>query len=158
VTFDYAQQLWTMGHLERTAWLDMGRNAFPVATDRAESLLYYHEFGHDDDRDPMPAYIDSADIDISGGDSYLFMRRFMPDVLFRGDAPRQEIGVTIYGRSSPSERKKPLARLQVMPHTGQQFVRVRERQISFRFESFGAGTGWRLGTIRADWQPDGMRR
>lgn len=158
VMYNYAEQLWSMGKMDRTAWLDMGRNSYPVATDRTNRLIYYHEFGDDANGAPMGAWIDSADIDINGGDSYLFMRRFMPDVLFRGAGESQEIGVTIFGRSAPLEPKRALARLQVTPHTGQQYVRVRERQISFRFESFGSGIGWRLGTIRADWQPDGRRR
>lgn len=157
VVYNYAENLWSMGSLERTAWLDMGRNNYPVATDRTNSLLYYHEYGTDDNGQPMPCYIDSADIDSGGGDHYLFMSRFIPDVLFRGDAQQQSVGVTIYGRSAPLKPKQTLAQLQVTQYTGQQYIRVRERQISFRFESSALGTGWRLGTIRTDLQPDGRR-
>lgn len=157
VIYNYAEQLWSIGKLDRTAWLDMGRNSFPVATDRLTKHIFYHEYGDDADGVPMGAYIDSADMDLNGGDSYIFMRRFMPDVFFRGAGDQQEIGVTIFGRGAPHEPKRALARLQVTPHTGQQYIRFRERQISFRMESFGPGIGWRLGTIRMDWQPDGRR-
>lgn len=158
VTYNYAEQLWSMGKFDRTAWLDMGRNNHPVATDRVNRRLYYHEVGDDADGAPMTNYIDSADIDLNGGESYVFLSRFLPDVQFRGvNGGGQTVGVTIFGRSAPLEPKKPLARMQVTPHTGLQFCRVRERQISFRIESEALGTSWRLGTIRADLQPDGRR-
>lgn len=157
VIYNYAEQLWSVGSLCRTAWLDMGRNNYPVATHKGPNKIYYHDYGDDADGSPMGAYIDSADMDLNGGDSYIFMRRFIPDVFFRGSGTEQEIGVTIYGRGAPLEPKRALARLQVTPHTGQQYIRFRERQISFRMESLGLGIGWRLGTIRMDWQPDGRR-
>jgi hypothetical protein len=158
VSYNYSEQLWSMGSLCRTAWLDMGRNSYPVATDVANHLLYYHEYGDDANGQPMPNYIDSADIDIGGGDHYLFMSRLIPDVAFRGKGGNtQEVGITIYGRSAPHLPKTTLAQLQVTPYTGAQYIRVRERQISFRIESNTLGTGWRFGTPRVDWQPDGRR-
>jgi hypothetical protein len=157
VTYNYAEQLWSIGKLDRTAWLDLGRNSYPVATDRLTRHIFYHEFGDDANGSPLASYIDSADMDLNGGDSFIFMRRFMPDVLFRGVGDQQEVGVTIYGRSAPLGERKVVARLQLTPHTGQQYIRFRDRQISFRIESSGLGTSWRLGTLRMDWQPDGRR-
>jgi hypothetical protein len=158
VFYNYVEQVWSVGRLERTAWLEMGRGRFPVATDRQNHLVYYHEFGDDDNGAPLAAWIDSADIDAAGGDHYMYLQRFVPDVYFRGAAgTNQSLGVTIFGRSEPLKQKTTWAQLQVTPMTGQQFIRVRDRQISFRFQSDGRGTGWRLGTIRADWQPDGRR-
>lgn len=158
VIYNYGEQLWSVGRLERTAWLDMGRNNYPVATDRLNSFIYYHEYGCDADGAPLPAWIDSADIDASGGDHYLYLQRFVPDVQFRGCATcNQSLGVTIFGRSEPLRPKSTRAMLTVTPVTGQQYIRVRDRQISFRFESDALGMGWRLGTIRADWQQDGRR-
>jgi hypothetical protein len=79
-------------------------------------------------------------------------------VAFRGDTGSQQaLGVTIFGRSAPLQPKAALAQLTVTTMTGQQYIRLRERQISFRFQSDALGVGWRLGTIRADWQPDGRR-
>lgn len=158
VTYNYAEQLWTMGTMERTAWLDMGRSSYPIACDRQNGLLYYHEYGDDANGQPMSNYIDSADIDAGGGDHYMFLSRFIPDVLFRGAAGQnQSVGVTIFGRPAPLEPKVTMAQLQVTPFTGQQYIRVRDRQISFRIESTALGVGWRLGTVRADWQADGKR-
>jgi hypothetical protein len=156
VTYNYAEQVWSMGMLERTAWLDMGRSSYPVATDRVNSLIYYHEYGTDANGQPMAAFIDSADMDAGGGDHYLFLSRFIPDVMFRGTG-QQSVGVTIYGRPAPLKPKETLTQIEVTPYTGLQQIRCRERQISFRIQSSSLGTGWRLGTIRADLQPDGRR-
>lgn len=158
VSYNYVDQVWTVGAIQRTAWLEMGKGFHPVATDLENHLIYYHEYGSDADGKPLPAWIDSADIDIDGGDHKLYMQRFIPDVYFRGNAgTAQTLSVTIQGRSEPLQPKQTWAELTVTPMTGQQFVRVRDRQVSFRFSSNGLGVGWRLGTIRADWQPDGRR-
>lgn len=158
VTFNYVDQVWTVGMMQRTAWLEMGRGNYPVATDLDNHLIYSHEYGSDANGKPLPAYIESADIDLNGGDSKLYMQRFIPDVFFRGDAGTQQtLQVTIQGRNEPLQPKKTWAELTVTPMTRQQFIRVRDRQVSFRFSSQGLGVGWRLGTIRADWQQDGRR-
>jgi hypothetical protein len=159
VTYNYVDQVWAMGTLERTAWLDMGRANYPIATDRSYSLLYYHEYGDDANFQPMPAWIDSADIDAEGGEHYLLIQRLIPDVAFRGVAPLQDqsVGLTIYGRSAPNKPKVVMAQLTITPYTAEQYIRVRERQISFRLESFHKGVSWRMGTLRTDMQPDGRR-
>jgi hypothetical protein len=157
VTFNYLDQIWTHGLLERTAWLDMGRANYPVATDRQTGLLYFHEYGDDANGQALPAFIDSADIDLDGGDHYLFMSRFIPDIFFRGSSQQQAVGVTIFGRSAPAKPKQVVAHIQVTPYSAEQYIRVRERQISFRIESTDLGVGWRMGTLRTDMQPDGRR-
>lgn len=157
VIYNYAEQVWSMGSIERTAWLDMGRDSYPLATDRKNQRLYYQELGDDADGDPLPAYIESADIDLDGGQHYLFVRRLIPDVLFRGASQTQAVGITVLARPAPGKPKQVAARLEVTPMTGEQYLRVRERQLSFRIESDALGVGWRLGTLRADMQPDGLR-
>lgn len=158
VAYNYVDQLWTFGKMQRTAYLEMGRADYPVATDLDNHLIYYHEYGDDANGAPLPAWIDTADLDADGGDHFLYMQRLVPDVFFRGNAGTQQtLGVTIYGRNEPLQPKSIRAELTVTPMTGQQFVRLRARQVSFRFWSHGLGVGWRLGTIRADWQVDGRR-
>ena len=41
--------------------------------------------------------------------------------------------------------------------TGQVFLRVRGRQMTFKIESTGEGVAWKLGTPRLDMRPDGRR-
>ena len=157
VTFNYKDQIWTIGALERTAWLDMGRASYPVATDRLNQLLYYHEFTNDDNGNPLPAYIESSDLDLNGGDHFLLLQRLIPDVLFRGDGPAQTAGISVLTRDNSQQPKEVAAQLTVTPTSGLEFLRLRARQISFRIESDGLGVGWRLGMLRSDLQPDGRR-
>ena len=84
VIYNYVDQVWSIGRLERTAWLDLGRSAYPIAAMRQTHLLYYHEFGEDADGEVLPAYIESSDTDVNGGDHFLFLGRMIPDVQFRG--------------------------------------------------------------------------
>lgn len=157
--YNYGEQTWTIGQLQRTSWLDMGRANYPIATDRDYGRLYYHEYGDDADGQPLVSWIESADVDSNGGDHYLFLSRLIPDVLFRGTAPlaQQSVGLTVLSRPTPGAQKQISAVLTVAQNTGQQYIRVRERQISFRIESDALGVSWRLGTLRTDLQPDGMR-
>lgn len=158
VAYNYIDQLWTVGKMQRTTWLERGPGNYPMATDLDNHLIYYHEYGDDANGAALPAWIESADLDIDGGDHFLYMQRFVPDVFFRGSAgTEQTLGVTISGRDEPLQPKSVRAELTVTPMTGQEFVRLRARQVSFRFWSQDEGVGWRLGTIRADWQPDGKR-
>jgi|SRR5215471_345422 len=159
VLYNYIDQVWSKGTIERTAWLDMGRASYPVASDRGPSLLYYHEFGTDANGAPLPAWIESADLDSDGGEHYLFISRLIPDVQFRGSAAAedQSVGLSILGRGDTQAPKQVLSRVNVTPNTGLETIRARERQISVRLESTAAGVSWRWGTMRTDMRPDGRK-
>ena len=105
----------------------------------------------------MVAWIESADIDADGGDHFLFLSRLLPDVLFRGTAPQESVGISILTRSAPGKPKQTAAQFTITPDTGLLTTRLRDRQISFRIQSDALGIGWRLGTLRTDLQPDGKR-
>jgi hypothetical protein len=157
VIYNYVDQTWSIGALERTAWLDMGRSSYPIAASAIQHLLYYHELGDDDDGNPMPAYVESSDLDANGGDHFLFLGRMLPDVAFRGSSATQTVGITVLKRNGALGPKEVASRFMVTPNTQQAFIRVRARQISVRVESDALGVGWRLGTLRGDLQPDGQR-
>ena len=158
VIYNYGEQLWSVGMIDRTAWLDMGRANHPVATDRANSLIYYHEYGDDANGQPLLRLDRLRRHRRLGRRSLSVPAALRPRRgLSRHAGQNQALGVTIFGRSAPLQPKSTLAVLTVTPITGQQYLRLRERQIYFRFQSDGLGVGWRLGTIRADWQQDGRR-
>ena len=157
VIYNYVDQNWSIGQLERTAWIDMGRSAYPIAASAGSRLLYYHELGTDSDGLPMPAYVESSDMDEGGGDHFLFLGRLLPDVQFRGTGETQTVGISVLKRNGALGLKDVAARVTVTPQTEQSHIRVRGRQISFRVESDHLGVGWRLGNLRADLQVDGKR-
>jgi len=153
--YNYVENVWSIGTLERTCWLDIGWSAYPMAT--AQGRLYFHEYGFNAGEDPMPAWVQSSDVDLDDGDSFMFVRKLIPDVHFRGDAQEQALGLTLKMRSAPGGSYVNDARYQVTPLTRTCWMRARGRQVALRAESNSLGTAWRLGVQRFDLQPDGKR-
>jgi hypothetical protein len=93
VVFNYLENIWYYGQLERTAWLDSGvfNNPVGLANDvNGNGWVYQHENGTDDGQPlgapplPITSFIQSADVDIDDGDKYMLVRRIIPDINFRG--------------------------------------------------------------------------
>ena len=64
VTYNYEENVWMIGELSRTAWLDEGIFANPKAT--SSNYLFDHELGNDDDGNAMTnVFIESSDFDLS---------------------------------------------------------------------------------------------
>ena len=88
VIYNYSENIWYYGQLERTAWVDAGVIDYPLAA--KNGWIYEHEKGRDDgqplDAPPLPieSYIQSADVDIDDGDKFMLIRRIIPDVNFNG--------------------------------------------------------------------------
>ena len=171
VTYNYSEQVWTIGSLARTAWIDRGINAFPIAAG-LDGYLYEHEVGNDDGStmpvSPISAYIEASPIDIQDGDSYAFVRRLIPDMTFAGtDSGAGDVSVNMvlkaqnfpgsnfsYSNSSSVTRS---ATVPVEQYTDQAHVRLRGRSIALRVESDTVGVRWRVGMPRIDIRPDGRR-
>jgi len=159
VTFDYAENLWSIGTLERGAWNDYGTGTAPLAasviTSSNANYLYEHETGHDDDGSAMTAYIESGDLEINDGESFMFVNRIIPDFTFSGADP--EVNLTLKGRNFPLQSTSTLASATVNQSTTESHVRARARHPVLRIESSGTGYGWRLGTLRFQIRQDGRR-
>ena len=96
VVYNYIEQLWYYGTMERTAWIDASVfSDVPLATDYSGRLLN-HETGCDDDAtgtpQPINSYITSSEFDIEDGHNFSFIWRVLPDITFSGSttvAPAQ---------------------------------------------------------------------
>ena len=183
VIYNYADNLWYYGSLNRTAWVDAGIFNYPLATH--DGYVYTHENGNDDGQPlgappvGMTSFIQSADVDIEDGDKYMLIRRVIPDVNFTNSeisnpvtgAPiTPEATITVGVRNFPgaassttnasgvsSARAVVTASATINQYTNQVFIRARGRQMNFRIESSGVGTQWQLGMPRIDARPDGTR-
>jgi len=86
VIYNYQDQIWYYGSLERTAWIDATIADHPTGLN--DGWMYSHEKGNDDGQPlgaapvGISAYIQSADIDIGDGDQFMLTRRIIPDVDF----------------------------------------------------------------------------
>jgi len=153
VTFNYAENAWSIGTMDRTAWLDREIYTLPLAI-KSTGEVYEHETGSTDDGSSIPTYIQSADFDLGEGDTLFLMTRFIPDaVQGAGD-----IEVTFNARDYPSNTPVPHGPFTVKANTDKVDTRVRARQMNIKVSSdTSAGSTWKLGTPRIDLITAGRR-
>ena len=161
VTFNYAENVWSVGTLVRGTWIEAGTRDYPLAasviTSDDNNYIYRHETGYDDDGSAMTAYIESGDVELDEGGRFMFMSRMIPDFRFSGDTGSASMDVTIKGKRFPLESLSTLATATVTSSTEQNFLRTRARESVVRVESSGLGYGWRLGDLRFEMRQDGRR-
>ena len=172
VVYNYLEQSWYYGTMDRTAWMDRGINDNPVAAG-TDNFLYSHEFGLDDGStspaSAIPAYIESSQLDIGDGDKYVFIRRLLPDLTFDGStASSPTASFTLKTRNFPGgaydnsdastvTQSAGATTTTVERFTDQVHVRLRGRSFALRVGSSGLAVQWRLGSPRVDIRPDGKR-
>ena len=170
VIYNYEENHWSIGNLVRYSWLDAGIEDQPIAgvTTSNTQCLFNHEVGFDDYQDPMTGvFIESADLDISEGENFAFVKRIIPDVAFvksSGLTNTPAMNIVVKRRDFPNESLTTDSTTQVTESSTLSNVRSRARQVVLRFESDDDGTTdnqlgykWRLGSTRLDLQPSGRR-
>jgi hypothetical protein len=169
VTFNYEEQVWSIGQLTRTAWIDEGIFSSPMATYSTSDVgyLYDQETGNDADGSPMDSvYIESSDFDIDpAGEDFQQVRRIIPDIKFTGDGGTgQTINIVLKNRNFPGESLSTNSTNTCTSSTTQINTRLRARQAALRIESDDdgstssrTGVGFRVGAMRMDIRPSGKR-
>lgn len=173
VVYNYMDDIWYYGTMDRSAWLDSPLNDFPLAATSANNLVE-HEVGNDDGTDantqPINAYIESGQFGIESGTSFTFIDKIIPDVSFVGsNSGGPAVTMSLLGSSEPgAANNNPLSeggnssgtvlsQDTVEQYTEQLDTRVRGRQLAIKIESTEAGVAWQLGTPRLNMRPDGRR-
>ena len=162
VSYNYAENLWAVGTLNRGAWIGYSKNSNPIASSvntgvTDANYLYNHETGFDDDGSAMTAFVESGDLEIGEGDRFMMISRIVPDFKFSGLASDASVDFTIKGSNFPLETPTSQATATVTSRTTQSNIRTRARHAVLRIESSGSGYGWRLGDLRFDMRQDGRR-
>ena len=161
VTYNYEENSWAIGQLSRTAWVDEGIFANPIAAGKSSSTpyLYSHEIGNDDDGSAMTSvYIQSGDFDLGDGEDFQFIKRMIPDVKFTGSGGSgQAISAVLKVRNYPGDSFTTDQTTSFTGSTTKIDMRARGRQAALRFEAEDSGVGFRLGRNRLDMQPNGKR-
>ena len=169
VTYNYEENLWMIGELSRTCWIDEGIFSDPKATSSTNNIgyLFNHETGNDDDNTAMTnVFIESADFDLGEGDMYQSISRIIPDIKFTGSgdtgADGQTLNIVLKRRNFPGEELTTAVTSACTSITTKIDTRVRGRQAVLRVQSNDTNTndvgmGFRLGATRIDIKPDGMR-
>lgn len=151
VIYNYLEDLWYDGWLERSTWENPSIFSKPFATSN-DGILYVHEEGKNDDSLPMESYITSGMFDIDNGDRILFVDRFIPDF--------EQVGML---QMEFSTRKYPqstevFTKTYNIPGTkGMINVRCRGRQGSITISSNTTDGDFIIGKPRIAIQDDGGR-
>lgn len=172
VTFNYLENVWSIGTMARTAWADLSAYPKPIATKYYEdgtqatistiygltagrAIVYSQETGTNDNGVALENHLASGYFDIGDGDNMMFMKRFIPD--FKNQVG--DLTVRILLRPYPQSTAVPssLDPYIISPTTDKVDTRARGRQISLRIENDELDSHWRFGTLRVDIQPDGLR-
>ena len=184
VVYNYLDQTWYYGGMNRSSWLYSPLRQTPIATPYGQTstganyggLLVYHENGVDDGvtnpPSPINSYVQSSDFDIGDGNNFGFVWRCVPDINFTGSTvnqpsvkmtflPRQFSG-SMYGVSNDptvaSTQDYTLKREYIIQQfTPQVYIRARGRQMAMIIGSDAVGVAWQSGSNRLDIRPDGRR-
>ena len=168
VIYNYADQIWYHGSMERTAWLDRSALSNPIAAS-TDGYLYSHEDGMNDGSvNPaigIDAFIESSQQDLGDGDNYFFATRVIPDITFRNSTGTPNATFTIQAREFPGGNYNTndagtvtqTASAPVEQFTNQFFIRLRGRSFTLKIESNELNTQWRMGSPRIEVRTDGRR-
>jgi hypothetical protein len=171
VVYNYLEQSWYVGTLNRTTWVDRGVFQNPLATEyltntaanatptviglsNGVSNYYQQEFGTDADGSAMESFIQSGDFNIDeGGEQLMRIARFIPD--FRDQTG--DLDVTWSFKNYPYGNVISQTALTVQTTDTKKDMRGRGRQANFKITSNESGGNFKMGTFTMDVYPDGGR-
>jgi hypothetical protein len=174
VIFNYADQVWSVGTMDRTTWFDRGVYANPYATEylpnsvtnvtptivaglsNGVSAIFKQEDGNNGNGAAITSFVQSADFDISDEQAGVVMavRKFIPD--FKNQTGN--VNIIMQYRNYPTGSASSNSSNSLIETTTTYVdVRGRGRTANVKFISDTTDSTWRFGTFRLDLQPDGRR-
>jgi hypothetical protein len=155
VTYNYAENAWTVGTMDRTVWNDsFGAKTEPFAFD-PDGYLYNHETGTSDNGAAMTSFIEGSPREITADGTELYMvDKVVPDVTMSANT---NLFLYMNTRKYPNATETTKGPFTITSSTEKVSTRAKGRQIALKFESTGATDEWTLGDFRANVRGDGMR-
>ena len=155
VTFNYAEQAWTVGTMDRTVWLDsFGAKLVPFAFD-PDGFLYNHETGTSADGAAMNSFIEGSPREISANGETLYMvDQVVPDVTMSANT---SLDLYMNTRKYPNSTETVKGPFTITSSTDKLSTRAKGRQIALKFQSTGTTDEWTLGDFRVNSRQDGLR-
>ena len=154
VIYNYIDNNWSIGTLDRTAWVDSNIFANPLTVDN-NGLQYNQESGNDAAGSAITAFVETGFFNgDANGDSVYFMNRIIPDVTYTAGS---NIKFTLKSKIFPQDSEITKGPFTISSTDQRLDMRARGRSFQARYESTATGVGWRLGTWRAEGRQDGSR-
>ena len=182
VTYNYLENVWSIGSLSRTTYYDKTVYDNPYATEFVEtgiptfpviqgvtningaSTLYAHEKGNNQVNSSaitaIVGSIQSGDFEVNDpqmgtGEFFIKVRRFIPD--FRALNGNARVTINLKDFPSDAEASSSLGPFTISKTTQKVDTRARARAANLKIENTTTNESWRYGTFKADVQPDGRR-
>jgi len=155
VTFNYAEQAWTVGTMDRTVWSDsFGAKLVPFAFD-PDGFLYNHETGTSADGAAMNSFIEGSPREISAeGETLYMVDQVVPDVTMSANT---SLDLYMNTRKYPNATETVKGPFTITSSTDKLSTRAKGRQIALKFQSTGTTDEWTLGDFRVNSRQDGLR-
>jgi len=170
VIYNYLENSWYFGTMDRSTYQDNGVEFNPLATEylstsnattistingltEGRSLIYAQESGVNADGAALPAFIQSGDGDIADGETFSFINKVIPD--FQDQTGNTVITLSV--KDYPNDTATVGETLTVNNTTRFVNTRIRGRQSNIKIENTAVGDNWRFGTLRVNIKQDGKR-
>lgn len=140
--YNYGNNTSYDGSLQRTTWTDKALDARPIAYD-STGHLYVHEQGRNNNGSAMLSYVKTGQIDVSNGDDFLFVDKYIPDGILEGT-----MSVTLYARKYVNSSQVSTKTYTIPQGTEKVDVRSRGRLLEVKIESNTANGYYKLGKIK----------
>tara|TARA_R110000868_G_scaffold159518_1_gene388470 strand:- start:272 stop:1744 length:1473 start_codon:yes stop_codon:yes gene_type:complete len=145
VSYNYREGHWAIGSFGRTCGTDSGVFSSPMMIS-SDSYVYQHEIGYI--YDSVMPYAESGPIELAAGDRVINITGLVPDENTLG-----EVKASFATKFYPNSTEYSYGPYTMNTPTS---VRITGRQIAVKIDGF-ANTNWRVGTIRLDGRPGGLR-
>ena len=152
VVYNYLENLWYYGTIERTVWHDVDIFSRPYAIS-PEGVLYVHEQGVNDDAMGLKATLLTSFFDLEDGNNLMFVDRHIPDISINKNL-NISYNYKKYPQNSETYSKTGFIATSV---TDKLHPRIRARQLQIRYSCSAQGSDFRIGSDRLAIKPDGGR-
>ena len=155
VTYNYNEQAWAVGEMDRTVWNDaFGSREKPFAFS-SEGFLYNQETGTSDDGAAMNCFIEASPREITAeGENLYMVDRVIPDATMGANS---NLSLFMNTRKYPNGAETVKGPFNITSTTEKISTRVKGRQIALKFQSTGTQDEWQLGDLRIDTKMAGLR-
>ena len=138
VTYDFVENIWTTGDIDRTAGVDRGVFRLPLLV-KSDGIVYEHEVGFD--YDGATPYAETGPIAIGTGERLMKVTNVIPDEKTQGG-----VDLKFKVRNYPNATETEKGPFNTANPTS---VRFQGRQVRMRVEGAEAAD-WRVGVMRLD--------
>jgi len=150
--YNLKERCWYVSSMARETYGDKSAVlGYPVGF--ANGRMYLHEYGVDAGEEPLEAFLESYEAELSEGEYQMLVTKWIPDF----DRLSGSVVITLFGREYPHGPLRTLEAGMVDGATEFLKVRFRARQAGIRIESNEVGGDFRMGEWRIIAGPIGAR-